>query len=293
VFLSRIASDGAYLSPNVCFVDPPEEPDVDDQPEADADEGADEGDADEGDGADGDDGEGAADDAEADAGDEASGDAGEEVEQKPAAKKASDVIREQKKARKDAAQRAEEAGRKADEAIRRAEAAERRAEEAERAAAVRRQQESQEAEAARVELMSESEKIAYYRQQDRQASDARFNQLQFQQWDSTDRMEFRQLVKDDPLVAKVRDKVEVEYERLRAAGRPVSREILANQEIAKMVREGRTQAGTKQRDRAAANVRRQTVKPPANRSGATSQRTRRGEEDPKAARAERLKDVIL
>jgi hypothetical protein len=228
-----------------------------------------------------------ADDSEAEPGGEA------EVTPKPAPKPLSVLHREQKAARKEAEGRAAEATRKSEEALRRAEAAERRAEEAERAANARRQQETQEAEAARIELMSESEKVAHYRQKDGEEFNRKFQTLQYQQWDSTDRMEFRQLCRDKPLFAKVKEKVEAEFERMRAQGRPVAREILAKQEIANLVLSDDGTTGRRQRERAAAGVRRETVKPRQARSDVAPARSRRSEDNSKAARYDRLKDVIL
>lgn len=276
----------------------PKEPtdELDDTPGGDeADEGAGEGEHDESDGAEGGDGEGSEDSSDADAGtSEDGGEVEDEGEAEPPARRsASDVIRANKKARKAEAARAAEADRKAEEALRRAEAAERRAEEAERRANERRQQESDRAEAERLELMTESEKIDHFRRKDAEAHKREIDGVKFQIWDSTDRTEFRQLVREDPLVAAVRTEVETEFERLKAAGRPVSREILANQFIARKAREGRLKAGTEQRQRAAAGVRRQTVKPPRTRSDVAGGRQRRGEGDSKEARRERLKDVIL
>lgn len=199
---------------------------------------------------------------------------------------ASEVIRENKR-------RANEATRKADEALRRAEAAERRADEAERRVNERRQNESAEAEAARVELMSESERVSYYRTKDRQEYEGKLQGVQFQIWDGNDRAEFRQLTREDPLVAKVKDKVEAEYERLKAQGRPVSRELIANQEIAKMVRDNRQRAKTKQMRRADEGIRRETTRPTRARSEAPTDRQRRGREDTPEARRKRLEGVIL
>lgn len=262
-----------------------------------ADEGPGEGEHDESDGAEGDGSEDAGDASEADAGLSEDGEGevaeGEGEAEPPARRSASQVIRDSKKARKAEAARAAEAERRAEEAQRRADAAEARAREAEQRANERRQQQAEADEAARLELMTESEKIAHYRQKDAEAHKREIDGVKFQIWDSTDRTEFRQLVREDPLVAAVRTEVEAEYERLRAAGRPVSREILANQFIAKKAREGRLKAGTAQRERAASSVRRNQVKPPQTRSGTTAGRQRRGEADSKAARFERLKDVQL
>ena len=80
----------------------------------------------------------------------------EEVAQpaQPARRSASDVIRAEKKARKDFEARAATAQAERDQARQRAEAAERRAEAAERAAQERRAEQTREAEAARLETMT-------------------------------------------------------------------------------------------------------------------------------------------
>jgi hypothetical protein len=217
-----------------------------------------------------------------------------EVEPEPPRRKASDVIRAEKKARKDAEARAARIEAEAAEARREAAEERRRREEAERRATERRQAETEAEEAARVELMSESEKIAHYRQKDRAENDRKYNELRFQQWDSADRSDFRQACRDEPALASVKDKVEAEYQRLVAAGRPVAREVLANQELAKQYRAERLKTGTQSRKRAEAGVRRETTKPPRMASGVPPERRARGgNADPRAARAERLKDVIL
>ena len=279
------------------MVDEVEVPDDDDAPQPGEDAEAAEGAVDAGDG----DGAEAGDVDQGDGGDE--GESGEDAaevdaEEAPAVaartpRKASDVIRAEKKARKAAEDRIAERERERDEARREAAEARRRADDAERRANERRATETAEAEAARLELMSESEKIAHYRQKDRAESDARYNDLRFNQWESFDRMEFRQLVRDDPLVARVKDVVEKEYERMKASGRPVTREVLANQEIAKLARKGLVKSAPEQRRRAAAGVARETVRPPATRSGAVAERRTRGDENTAAARRKRLEDVQL
>ncbi len=291
---SRIGLMGEYLSPNVCFI----EGDDDDADagggkgadDADADDAAD--DADDADAEDGDADEGA-DDADADGDDGADdGEGGraakvEDDDEKPRKRGASEVIRENKR-------RAQDAERKADEAIRRAEAAERRVEEAERRANERRQQETAEQEAARVELMSESERVAHYRQKDREEHQRDMNGMKFQMWDTADQTKFDRLVDRDPLVAKVADDVEKELRRLRSEGRPpVERAILADLLIGRMVRAERGKAKTKQTRRGEESVRRETTKPARTRSGAPASRQRRGQEDTAAARRRRLEDVRI
>lgn len=214
-------------------------------------------------------------------------DRGEETrDSRPVKRGANDVVREAKRRAKEAEERAEALDRRARDA-------ERRAEEAERARQDRRTAESAETEAARVALMTDAERFEHYRAKDKQESDQRFNSLRFENWEREDRRDFRDLCRNDPLVAQVRDKVEAEYDRLKRTTGPVSRELIANQEIAKMVRERRAKAGTKQRKAGEESVRRETTKPARARSDVGSTRTRRGQEDTPEARRARLADVII
>lgn len=284
---TRITALGEYESPNVCFISPDEDDpdggegqsqteddveDVEDGPE----------DGDEEDGAD------AA--AEAEDGEEAG--EGETEDRAPVRREgaprrgASEVIREEKRARKEATAKVEEV-------TRRAEAAERRAEAAERAANERRTTENAAAERERLALMTEDERVSYYREQDKAEHRREMDGVRFQVWDSTDRAEFRELCREDPLVARVKDKVEAEYTRLKGLGRPVEREIIANQEIAKMMRNQRQAAGTRQRNRGAESVRRETARPVRARGDVAPARSRRGQEDTPEARRRRLEDVII
>lgn len=259
----------------------PKDPDEQDGEDAvdDADEGADEPDGVED--ADGDEGD--------EGGQEDLGGSQEGQAEEPEGrvrKGASEVIRENKR-------RAQEATRKAEEATRRAEAAERRAEEAERRASARRQEETAAERAARRELMTDAERHAADIAEVRAEYDGKMQGVQFQIWDSTDRSEFRQLCREEPSVAKVREKVEAEYERLKAQGRPVSRELIANQEIAKLVRANAGRARTKQAKRADEGIRRETARPASTRSRVAPDRQRGDRADTPEARRKRLEGVIL
>lgn len=291
--LSRIAEDGTYRSPNVCFMDDPDPPEDHDEG---GDGGDDGGDADAGDdsGEDAGDADADGDEAPEDAGDE--GDAvAEEADEPPAPKRrsASDVIRENKRGRKAAAREAEEAKREAAEARREASALKERLDAADRRALERQRSESEAEERQRVELMSDVERANYYREQDRTAHQREMNQVRSDIWASEDRASFRELCREDKLVASVKDRVEQVFAQQQAQGRPVSRELIANQEIARMAREGRLKAQTTQRARADERLRRQRSKPVTARSAAPSTRTRRGEGDEKAARLKRLENVTL
>lgn len=253
-----------------------DETEVDDQDEGSED--GDEGDEDSDTGEDGD-----------DEGEEAEGSGREargEVEDKPRKRGASDVIRENKK-------RAKESESREAAATLRAEAAERRAEAAERAANDRRQTESAEARANRLAQMSPEERFDALRAEDRQSFSAEINSLKFQGWDQSDSAKFDRLVDRDPLVARVADKVEAEYQKLSAQGRPVSREILADIQVGKMMRANQKTAGTKQRKKAAEGVKRETVQPRRASGDAPASRGRRGQEDTPEARRKRLEGVFL
>jgi hypothetical protein len=290
---TRISEFGEYRSPNVCFI-------------ADDNGGGDGGQEDQGDGEaegagepggeedeDGDEGDEGADDDDLGAleGEDGEGEAGsgrsvDRDNRSERRRGASDVIRDNKR-------RAKEAERERDELKRRIEAAERRAEAAERTALERRQAETEEQERARVELMTDAERFEHYRRKDREAHAREMQELKFQQWDMNDRSEFRAMCREDPLVARVKDRVEAEYERLKAQGRPVSREVLANLEIGKLMREKQATAGTRQRKRAEERVQRETTRPPRTRSDTPSNRQRRGNEDTPAARRARLEGVTI
>lgn len=286
--VSRITADGLYRSPNVCFADGDEGPEHE-VVEAEAD-GEDEGSGEpEGD-------EQVVDGGEDDEGGQEDLGGSEEGSEEGAPRGVETsrgrTFRDEKKERKAAQLRAEAAERKAEEIQRRADAAERRADEAERRAEARGRQENEAAEAARVELMSDGERFAHFRQKDRQESDARLAGIQAQIWNSNDVAKFERLVDRDPLVAKVREKVEAEFEKLLAVGRQVPREVLANIKVGEMVRANAAAAKTKQRTRGQESIRRETTKPVRSRGAAPAERQRRGaEEDTREARKKRLLDV--
>lgn len=204
----------------------------------------------------------------------------------PKRRGASEVIRENKK-------RAKEANAKADEALRRAEAAERRAEAAERATQARTQAETAQQRQERLALMSPEERFEAIRSEDQARHSQEMNSVKFQIWDSTDSAKFERLAEKDALVSRVADKVEARFAELQRQGSPVSRAILADLEIGKMMRENQKSAKTKQTKRAEEGVRRETVKPRRTTSDAASTRTRRGQDDSPEARKRRLEDVIL
>lgn len=291
---ARIDEFGNYRSPNVCFIAPDEEDDFhggeEDGGQADGeDEGSDlpEEDGDE----DGDDEDGEGADHEEEQGAETGRD--EEGRSRPVdrdggtrRRSASDVIRETKREAKEAKARAEAAERRAEEAARRAETAERSVNE-------RRQAESAEQERDRVALMTDAERYEHYRTKDRQESDRRFGQLQFETWEREDKREFRDLCRDEPLYGKVKDRVEELYERMKGMGKPVGREILAKQAIADMVLERSKTAKTKQQRRGAESVRRETTRPARAAGGVASPRARRGNEDTPEARRRRLENITI
>jgi hypothetical protein len=292
LFLSaaRIDELGQYQSPNVCFISPDEDEfdgGQDDQDAgADTDEEAGEGEesGDEADGGEGEEGEEVADHEE---GDEQEGRHAQVARgESPRRRGASEIIRENKRAAKELREELV-AERKAREAL------ERRMEQQDRDRDRQRSTETAEQERLRLDTMTTEERYDYQLQKREAAHRQEMEGVKFQIWDSSDRAAFRELVREDPLVAKVKDKVEAEYERLRSQGRPVEREIIANQEIAKMMRQQRSSAGTKQKARGAEQVRRATTKPVQGRGDVAPQRSRRGQEDTPEARRRRLEGVTI
>lgn len=282
----RITADGLYRSPNICFAGPEDTENGEVQDEAHGeDEGAGEPEGDEVvDGAEDDEG-GQEDLGGSEEGSEEG--APGRVEAEPRRRGASDVIRENKRLARENQERADRLERELADQRRRTEDAERRANE-------RRSQESEAAEAARLELMSDGERAAHYRQKDRQEYQQQLSGIQLQIWDSSDSAKFERLVDKDPLVAKVRDKVEVEFERLKTMGRQVPREVLANIKVGEMVRANAASAKTKQNRRGQESIRRETTKPVRARGAAPADRQRRGsEENSREARRKKLEDVTF
>lgn len=241
---------------------------------------------------DGDEVEASEDGDEEDSGDEAEGrEEGRSREREtedvtPRRRGASEVIRDNKR-------RAKEAERRFEAAERAREAAERRAEAAERAVSSRQQTESAQDRANRLAQMSPEERFDALRSEDQARNDARFNALQFANWDSSDRTKFERLADKNPLYAKVEAKVEARFAELQRQGSPVSREILAKLEIGEMMVSRHGAAKTKQTRRAEEGVRRETVKPRRAASDAQASRGRRGQDDSPEARSRRLENVIL
>lgn len=287
---ARIDELGQYHSPNVCFITPDEDEIDGRQDDEDAGEGADEeaGEGEEpGDEADGEEdaeGEGLEDHEEAD--EQEGRHAQVDRAGPPRRRGASEVIRENKRAAKELREELA-TERKAREAL------ERRLEQQDRDRDQRRQTETAEQERARLDTMTTEERYDYQLQKREAAHRQEMDGVKFQIWDSSDRANFRDLCREDPLVAKVKDKVEADYERRRSQGRPVEREIIANQEIAKMMRQQRAPAGAKQKARGAETVRRETTRPVRARGDAPAQRGRRGQEDTPEARRRRLEGVTI
>lgn len=285
--LTRIDEGGFYWSPNICFAGPDDEDTASGEKHEDVEDALD----DEDEGADLADGE---EDDDGDAGDEGREDDERDAEARRAEepdlrvkkRSASDVIRDNKRA-------AKEATRKADEAMRRAEVAERRAEAAERSANERRQAETAAERAARRELMSDGERYAADLEEVKQSHAAELNGVKFQVWDATDSSKFERLCDRHQVYDRIRDKVEDRYADLARQGKATSREVIAKFMLGEMMVANAGRAKTKQTRRADEGIRRETTKPTRARSTVAPDRQRRGQEDTAEARRRRLEGVTL
>lgn len=143
----------------------------------------------------------------------------------------------------------------------------------------------------RVALMSPDEKIEHFRQKDRQEFDRRFQMLQFQQADASDKVAFDTLCARNKAYVSVQDRVEELLANERRAGSNPRREVVAKYLIGEMAINRAAQAAGKQRKNGAAAVARQVAKPSGAARSDTGQQTRSPSD--RAARAKRLENVEL
>jgi hypothetical protein len=183
--------------------------------------------------------------------------------------------------------RSREFERIAQEAAQRAEAAERRLNEMlngnSRAEAERRERE-------RLANMDPEERAAYQARQSEERTTREIATLRHQIADSTDRSEFAAACATNPALAKVKDQVEAELRKLRAAGTDVPRHTLAAYLIGQQVLEKAPKARARAEKRAAANLDRERARP----TGGASDAPARGRvNDDKAARDKRLENFTF
>lgn len=102
----------------------------------------------------------------------------------------------------------------------RAQEAERRAEAAEQAAASRRNEEAQRAEQERLANMEPAERVEHVVNQ-------RLARIEFQSWDSNDRVAFEAKAAGNPALSRIKDEVEETFRSQVASGKPIDRQTIA------------------------------------------------------------------
>lgn len=182
--------------------------------------------------------------------------------------------------------RAQDFERVAQEAAQRAEAAERRLNEVlngpSRAEAERR-------EAERLAAMDPWDREQHQRRQSEQKLTGEIQALRREQAEATDRSEFAAACATNPSLAKVKDKVEAELQKLRATGQNVPRATLAAYLIGQSVLEKAPKARERAARKAAGNLDRERARP----ANGASDAPRGRDKDERAARDKRLEDYTF
>lgn len=155
----------------------------------------------------------------------------------------------------------------------------------------RQSQEQQQHERERVALMSPDEKLDYYRQQDKQELDRRFNQLQFQTNDANDRARFDAMCAKNPALQSVADEVETTLAEARKGGANLPRATVAAYLIGQRALERAGRAAPRQRREGAARIARETVRAP--NGGGSNVRAGQERTQGAAARAKRLENMDI
>lgn len=148
-------------------------------------------------------------------------------------------------------------------------------------------QESPEEESARLALMAPEERSDYKLNKALRAVQAVTQQSEFRAQEVADKAAFDARVSMDPLYEKMASKVEATLKELRAQGQNVPRQVLFELEVgrAALAARGKTKG---QKDKGAANLRRETTAP-LNGKGDQAPARRRAGDSP----ASRLKDVQI
>lgn len=158
-----------------------------------------------------------------------------------------------------------------------------------------RQQDQQRAREAALERarLDGPEAIAqFYAREANESFTQRQTALQIQLLDSQDQSRFEALASRNPVADRMRDRVEELLRAERARGSNPTREAIFYYELGKRAFQRLQREGTKQRQRGAAAVARETVRAPNTRSNVPSD-NRRGNSSEREARAKRLSDMSI
>lgn len=147
-------------------------------------------------------------------------------------------------------------------------------------------------EEARVALMNPDQKLDYWRNKDRQEADRKFQALQLQVVDSSDRAVFNSKYSANPVFSKYSDRVEAALREVRARGGNTDRETVLKYLVGEDAMSKVGKAKTEQTNRGRENIQRQTTRPGTGRSDQVGTQ-RRGGLSEREQRAKRLEGVNL
>lgn len=177
------------------------------------------------------------------------------------------------------------------EANERAERAERAANELQSRQSSTSNADAQRIRAERLANMSEGERLEFMFQEGQQQTQQQIRTLEFNNWESGDKADFRAMCGGNPAVAKLADKVEAELVKMRAAGQNAPRETIAKYLLGEAALARAPRAAAKGARTAAAGRERQQGRPGASRSDVAATGNRKGGEA--AQRRARLENVEI
>lgn len=158
-----------------------------------------------------------------------------------------------------------------------------------------RQTESQQAAVAerkaRLDAMEPEDRLTYLINESEQRTQAHLRQLQYENWEASNRNDFEARCARNPILAKVQDDVEKKFRELKAKGQVTDRDTIAKFIIGERALAGASKAGTKQRKAAAVAKDRQASRPVNSRSDVSAGSGKRLSEA--AARKKRLEGQLI
>lgn len=144
---------------------------------------------------------------------------------------------------------------------------------------------------ARIQLLSPEERMEARYRRDREAQNAQFAFMQFQQANTTDRAAFQARAAKDARFARWEGRVEAEFTRRQQMGQLVSRMDILKWMIGDRIVDGDEAPTRRERARAQERVSRQTTRPM--NTGSDVRPARRGQLSEREARARRLENIQI
>jgi hypothetical protein len=145
---------------------------------------------------------------------------------------------------------------------------------------------------ARLSAMEPWERTEALRVEHQQQTDARIARMEFEGWDTRDRLSYDSLAAREPVAVKLKDDVEKALAQERAQGRNPSRESILKYLIGERALSGKNRASGRAQKTATANRERQQARPGSSRGDTGAEGGRRGGNDA-SAREKRLENLDI